>query len=57
MQQTVQHGGGQGGVIAKHLGPLFVGLIGGDDGGARFLALAEDLEEQVGARFINRQLA
>ena len=35
------------GVPTRNLGPLIEGQVGGDQGGAPFVALAEDLEEQL----------
>jgi hypothetical protein len=34
---------------SEHTGPLIEGQIAGDDDGAAFVALAEDLEQQLGA--------
>ena len=36
---------------AEHLGPLVEGKIAGQQGGAAFVTLAEDLEQQFGAGF------
>ncbi len=49
VQEPVQHGAGQGAVVVEDFGPVFVGLVGGQDDGAALVALADDLEEQVGA--------
>ena len=48
---------------AEYIGPLIEGQVGGDEGGATFIALAEDLEEQFSpglgqrdeAQFVNDQ--
>ena len=53
VQQAVQHGGGQRGVVVEDLGPVFIGLVGRHDGRAGLVPLAEDLEEQVRAGFID----
>src|ERR1700675_3510478 len=40
-----------------HAGPLVEGQIAGDDGGAALVALAEDLEQQLGAARRQRDIA
>ena len=35
---------------------VFEGFVGGDDGGAALIAVAEDLKEQVGAEFVDGQV-
>ena len=57
VQQAVEHGGGEGGVVVEDLRPLAVHAVGGDDGGAVLVALAEDLEQQVGAGLVDGQVA
>ena len=47
MEQAVQNGAGQGAVVVKDLGPVFVGLVGREHDGTAFVALADDLEEQL----------
>ena len=54
VQETVQHGACQGAVVVEDFWPVFIGLIGRDDGRTSFVPLAEDLEEQIGAGFIDR---
>ena len=41
----------------EHAGPLVEGQIAGDDDGAAFVALAEDLEQQLGAGRRERDVA
>ena len=53
MEQAVQNGAGQRAVVVKDLGPVFVGLVGREHDGTAFVALADDLEEQVGAGFVD----
>jgi hypothetical protein len=57
VQKPVQHGAGQGAVVIEDFGPVFIGLVGRDDGRTGFIPLAEDLEEQIGAYFIDRQVS
>ena len=47
VQQPVEDRGGND-LIAEQLLPVPEALVGGDDGGASFVAVADELEEQVG---------
>src|ERR1035441_1686622 len=57
VEQTVQDGASQRGVVVEDPGPVFIGLIGREDDRTVLVALTDDLEEQVGARLIDRQIA
>ena len=57
VEEAVEHGGGDGGVAVEDGGPLFEGLVGGQDDGAAFVAGADDLEEQVGPALVDGQVA
>jgi len=57
MDQAVQYSRGDGGVVVKDARPVFVRLIGGDDGGTLFVTAADDLEEEVSAGLVDRQIA
>ena len=57
MEEAVQNGGGEGAVVVEDPGPLFEGLVGGQHDGAAFVALADDLEEQIGAVLVDGQVA
>jgi len=57
MQESVEHGAGQGAVVVEDFGPVFIGLVGRQQDGALLVALADDLKEQVGADFVDRQVA
>ena len=46
--QAVQESAGEP-LGAEHLGPLVEGQVGGDEDRAALVALAEDLEQQLGA--------
>ena len=56
MQHAVEDGAGDAGVVVEDLRPVFVGLVGGDDERAAVVALADDLEEQVRAGLVERQV-
>ncbi len=56
MQEAVEDGGGDAGVVVEDRRPVFVGLIGGDDDGAALVALADDLKEQIGSNFVQGQI-
>ena len=53
VQQPVQYRAGESAVVVEDLGPVFIGLVGGQHDGTLLVSLADDLEEQVGADFIN----
>ena len=48
MGETVEERAGQA-FEAEHLGPFVKRQVGGDQGGAAFIALAEHLEQKLGA--------
>ena len=56
MKEAVEESGGKGGIVIKDGGPLFKRLVGGQKRGAIFIALAKDLEKEIGALFINGQI-
>jgi hypothetical protein len=56
MEQAIQDGRGHGAIAVKNRRPLFEGLVGGEDDRTAFVALADDLEEQVGAALIDREI-
>ena len=47
MDEAVEDGGCNCGVIVKDAGPLFIGRVGGDDDGAAFITCADNPEKQV----------
>jgi len=53
MEETVEDGGGDDAVVVEDRGPALEGLVGGEDDSALLVALANDLEEQVGAVFVD----
>jgi len=57
MQESVQYGAGQSAVVVEDFGPVFIGLVGGQQDGTLLVTLADDLEEQVRARFVDGQVA
>lgn len=56
VQEAVQDGGSEGGVVVEYLGPGFVGLVGGKDDGTSFVALADDLEEEISPSLVDGQI-
>jgi hypothetical protein len=42
---------------AEHAGPFVKRQVAGDDGGAPFVSLTEDLEQQLGAGLRQRHIA
>jgi hypothetical protein len=57
VQDAIEDGGGEGGVVIEDGGPVLEDLVGGQDDGSALIALADDLEEQVGAAFVDGQIA
>ena len=57
VQEPVQHGAGEGAVVVEDFGPVFIGLVGGQQDGALLVTLADDLEEQIRAGFVDGQIA
>src|ERR1039458_5417323 len=57
VENAVEYRAGDPGVVIKNLGPAFEGLVGGDDDGAALVALADDLEEQIGAELVERKIS
>ena len=56
VQHPVEYSGSQCAVIIEYFRPVFEGSICGNDHGSLFVAMADHLEEQVGADLINRQI-
>jgi hypothetical protein len=57
MQQAIQDGCREGAVIIKNLGPFLKGAVRGHHDRALLIAQRDNLEEQIGARLVNRQVA
>ena len=57
MQQPIEDCRGQGAVMVEDRGPLLKSTVGGNDERPLFIAQADHLEEQVGARLVNGEIA
>jgi hypothetical protein len=57
VQEPVQNGAGQGAVVVEDFGPVFIRLVGGQQDGALLVTLADDLEKQVRAGFVDGQVS
>jgi hypothetical protein len=57
VKDTVEHGGGDGGVAVEDGGPLLEGFVGGQDDGTAFVTCTDDLEEQDGSALVDGQVA
>ena len=57
VEEAVEERGGHGGVAGEDGGPLLESDVGGDDGGAAFVAFADDLEEEFAAALIEGEVA
>src|ERR1035438_10576908 len=56
MEEPIQDSRGEGGVIVEDASPLFEGFVGGQHDGAALVALADDLEKQIGAMLVDGQV-
>ena len=56
VEKAVEDGGGNGAVAIEDGGPLLEGFVGGEHDGAALVALADDLEEEVGAALIDGKI-
>ena len=57
VEDSVQQGAGEGGIVVEDRGPVFESLVGGQHDGTTFVTLADDLKEQVGAVLVDGQVA
>ena len=57
VEEAVEDGAGDGAVVVEDAGPLLEGLVGGHDEGTTFVALADDLEEEVGTVLVDGEIA
>ena len=57
VEQPVEDGGSQGGVVVEDFGPFSIDAIGRDYGCAALVPLADDLEQQVGAGFVDGEVS
>ena len=56
VQQAIEQRRRQGTVVVKDLRPVLEGPVAGNDRRAALIALADDLEEAIGAELIDRQI-
>ncbi len=54
VEHAVQDGAGDAGIVVEDFRPVFISLVRCDDERTTLVALADQLEEQVGAGFIER---
>ena len=52
VEETVEYGGGDSTITVEDGSPLFEGFVGGKYDRTAFVALADDLEEQVGSALV-----
>ena len=57
MNEAINDGRGKGSVIVQGFAPVAECAIGGNDHGAAFIAIGDDLKEQFGALLIHGQIA
>ncbi len=56
VHEAIEQCGSQGAIVIEDICPLLVGAIGGDDSWATLVMLADDLEEAIGAEFVDGQV-
>lgn len=57
VEDSIQDGGGYCVVLVEDFRPVFVWFVGGDDGGGFFVAVTDDLEEEICSAFVDGQIA
>ena len=57
VEEAVEDGACERGVVAEESRPLVVGEVGGDDGAAVLVPQGEDLEEEAGAVVVDGEVA
>ncbi len=57
VEEAIEYSGSDSGVVVEDFRPVFEDAIGGEENGAAFIAVADDLEQEVGAGFVERQIA
>ena len=57
VEETVEHGGSDRAIPVEDGSPLFEGFVGGKYYRTAFVALADDLEEQVGSALVDGKIA
>ena len=57
MQQAIEQCRGEDGVLVEDVGPVFVDAIGGDQGGAALVPVADDLEQTIGAELVDGEIS
>ena len=55
MEKAVKYGGGESRIVVEDLRPFFKRSIRRNNNGSLFIAQADNLEEQIGAMFVNGQ--
>ena len=57
VEESIQDRRGNGTVVGKDRRPLFERFVGGEDDRAAFVALTDDLEEEISAALVDGQVA
>ena len=56
MDDAIQNSGGHPSIVGEGGGPVFVGPVGGDDGGGALVATREYLEKELGSTLVYGQV-
>ena len=57
MKEAVEDGGGNGAITVKDSWPLLEGFVGGEHDGAALVALADNLEQEIGPALVYGEVA
>ena len=57
MQQAVEQGRGENSVVVEDAGPLLIDAVRSDQSGTALIAMADDLEQAIGAELVDREIA
>ena len=57
VEETIEDGGGDGGVTVEDGGPLLEGFVGGQHDGTAFISGTDDLEEETRPVLVDGQIA
>ena len=57
VQDAVEDGAGEAGIVIEDFGPALVLQVGGEDQRALFVALADELEDEISADLVERHVS
>ena len=57
MQEPVENGGSESGIVVKDAGPSYVGLVGRQNDRSLLVSLTNDLEKEIGSGFVDGKVS